>query len=65
MYKRKTTDQWELWTNYGYGWECECIEDTRAEGRQRYKEYISNAYQLTGIKLVKKRVKLCSKQSQN
>ena len=42
MYQRKTKDIYELWTNYGYGWECEVCEETRTEIRQRYKEYREN-----------------------
>ena len=30
MYQRKTKDIYELWTNYGYGWECEVEEEPRA-----------------------------------
>lgn len=25
-YTRKTRDRWDIMTNYGYGWECECSE---------------------------------------
>jgi len=41
-YVRKTVDRWDLMTNYGYGWECECSEYSRKEIKQRYKEYAEN-----------------------
>ena len=41
-YVRKTRDRWDIMTNYGYGWACECSEYTRAEARQRLKEYREN-----------------------
>lgn len=25
-YQRKTIDRWDIMSNYGYGWECECLE---------------------------------------
>lgn len=41
-YIRKTRDRWDIMTNYGYGWECEYSEYTRAEARQTAKEYREN-----------------------
>lgn len=41
-YTRKTRDRWDIETNWGYGWECECSEYTYKEARQRYREYTSN-----------------------
>ena len=48
-YKRKTRDRWDLMSNYGYGWECECSDYTYAEAKQTLKEYRENgkgAYKL-------------------
>ena len=56
-YVRKTEDEYQVHTNYGYGWEHELSEETRSEALQRVKEYRQNAYQLQGIKILKKRVK--------
>ena len=42
MYERKTRDRWDLMSNYGYGWECECSDYTYAEARQTLKEYREN-----------------------
>ena len=42
MYIRKTIDRWDIVTNYGYGWECECSEYTLKEAKQRLKEYREN-----------------------
>ena len=47
--KRKTIDRWDIMTNYGYGWECECSEYTYKEAKNRYKEYKEN------IKLLKEK----------
>lgn len=41
-YKRKTRDRWDIMTNYGYGWACECSEYTWREAKQTYKEYREN-----------------------
>lgn len=41
-YERKTIDRWDIMTNYGYGWECECSEYTWKEAKQRLKEYREN-----------------------
>lgn len=45
-YIRKTVDRWDIMTDYGYGWECECSEYTRKEALQRLKEYREN---ITGL----------------
>lgn len=58
MYIRKTRDVWHVMTNYGYGWETECVEYSRKEAYQTKREYIENARGLMGIKVVKKREKL-------
>ena len=34
MYKRKTRDRWDLMSDYGYGWDCECSDYTYAEAKQ-------------------------------
>ncbi len=41
-YERKTTDNFELEGNYGFGWEYLTAEETRKEIRQRLKEYREN-----------------------
>ena len=41
-YVRKTEDSFQLWTNYGYGWEHEVTEKTRKEARQQAKTYREN-----------------------
>ena len=56
MYKRKTRDRWDLMSNYGYGWECECFDYTYAEAKQTLKEYRENG---KGVyKLEKRREKI-------
>lgn len=42
MYIRKTIDRWDIMTNYGYGWECECSEYTWKDAKQTEKEYRKN-----------------------
>jgi len=42
MYQRKTRDIFEIWTNYGYGWECETTEETLKEAKQQIKCYRKN-----------------------
>lgn len=58
MYKRKTKDEWHIKTNYGYGWETECIEETFKDARLRFKEYLNNAQGLRDIKIVLRRSRL-------
>ena len=41
-YKRKTRDTWELWINYGQGWEHELTEFTLQEIKERQTEYWDN-----------------------
>jgi hypothetical protein len=60
-YKRKTVDEYQLWTNYGYGWENETIEETWKAAKEQKKCYLDNATNLIGIKIIKKRIKLESK----
>ena len=56
-YIRKTYDEYDIVTNYGYGWEVECTEETWKDAKQTKKEYIENASGLIGIKIVKRRVR--------
>ena len=56
-YVRKTYDQYDIETNYGYGWEVECSESTLQEARQTKKEYIENARGLIGIRIRKRRIR--------
>lgn len=55
-YERKTKDIYNIVTNYGYGWEVECTEDTYKEAKQRLKEYRENTN--AQVKLEKKRERL-------
>lgn len=54
-YVRKTVDRWDIETNWGYGWEVECSEYTRAEARQRLKEYQENCP--CSVRMVRRREK--------
>lgn len=53
-YKRKTVDTWQLWVNYGQGWEHETTEHSLSEYRKRVIEYGQNCPEHP-IKLVTKR----------
>lgn len=57
-YQRKTRDRWDIMTNWGYGWECECSEYTRKEARQRLKEYRENCGDRCEVRLEKHREKI-------
>lgn len=57
MYQRKTVDRWDIETNWGYGWECECSEYTRKEALQRLKEYQENSCGRFSVRLEKHREK--------
>lgn len=49
MRERVTRDRWDIMGNYGYGWDVECSEYTRAEAKQTLQEYRRNgtgAYKL-------------------
>ena len=57
-YERKTRDEWHIECNYGYGdgWECEAIEGSFKEARQRRKEYRENSPY--PVRIIKRRVPL-------
>ena len=57
-YIRKTRDRWDIMTNYGYGWECECSEYTWTEAKQTYKEYRENSAGRFSVRLEKHREKI-------
>lgn len=42
MYTRKTRDVWEVQGNYGQGWECVTVEESRKDARERLREYRDN-----------------------
>ena len=44
-YTRKTRDEWQMWPNYGYGWEHEISEDSWRELRDQLKVYRANCPQ--------------------
>ena len=57
-YERKTRDRWDIMTNYGYGWECECSKYTFKDAMTTKREYMANASGLIGIRLEKHREKI-------
>lgn len=56
MYQRKTVDVWEIQGNCGYGWECECTEESRNNAIAQAKCYRENVNY--PIRIVKKREKI-------
>lgn len=54
-YVRKTVDRWDIMTNWGYGWDCECSEYTWKEAKQTLKEYRDNACGRFSVRLEKHR----------
>ena len=59
MAERKTIDRWDIETNYGNGWECECSEYTKAEAEEQYQCYVDNACGRYAVRLTKHRVRVC------
>ena len=60
MYKRKTRDRWDIETNYGYGWEVENSEYTRADAKRSLREYKENmeATGMCQVRMTKHREKI-------
>jgi hypothetical protein len=58
MGQRKTIDTWELHVNYGlgHGWECECVEFSRADMRVTRDAYRGDC--MFPIRVVRKRMKI-------
>ena len=59
-YQRKTRDRWDIETNYGYGWEVESSEYTRADAKRSLREYRENleAYGKCAVRMTKHRERL-------
>lgn len=60
MYIRKTRDRWDIETNYGYGWETENSEYTRADAKRSLREYRENigAGYGAAVRMVKRRERI-------
>lgn len=56
MYKRKTVDEWEVLTDYGYGFDVEYTAETYREAKRVYHDILKNA-NVRDAKIVKRRVK--------
>ena len=54
-YVRKTRDRWDIMTNWGYGWECECSEYEYAAAIRTYREYRENACGRFAVRMEKHR----------
>lgn len=54
-YQRKTKDQWDIMTNWGYGWECENSEYTRTDAKRSLKEYRENLAGRADVRMEKHR----------
>ena len=58
--RAKTRDRWDIETNYGYGWEVENSEYTRADAKRSLREYRENleAYGKCAVRMTKHRERL-------
>jgi hypothetical protein len=56
-YTRKTTDEYDILADYGYGYEVVTTETTLKEAKQRAREYQENDTYAHDIKIKKRRVK--------
>lgn len=54
-YQRKTKDRWDIMTNWGYGWECENSEYTRADAKRSLREYRENLAGRADVRMEKHR----------
>ena len=63
MYKRKTTDEYDIMADYGQGWELVNCETTRKDARRSVKEYREN--EGYPCKIVKHRVKIQARLPKN
>lgn len=57
-YTRKTRDRWDIVTNWGYGWEVENSEYTRADARRSLAEYREAYAGRAAVRLEKHRERL-------
>jgi len=55
MYVRKTRDRWDIMTNWGYGWECECSAYSHREAVQLYRDYRDNSCGRFAVRVEKHR----------
>ena len=58
-YQRKTRDTWEIWVNYGQGWEHETTELSRAEMKENRKAYRDNVPGIN-LKVIRRRERIPS-----
>lgn len=58
MYKRKTVDVYYIMTNYGYGWERECIAYSKAEARRDARTYLENTNASVRIEKHRERIEV-------
>lgn len=50
-YQRKTKDRWDIMTNWGYGWECENSEYTRADAKRSLSLEMKNTMKFTFLSM--------------
>lgn len=56
-YKRKTCDEYQLWGNWGYGWDYILAESSLKEAREQMRCYRKNDAR-ADYRIIKKRIKL-------
>lgn len=58
-YVRKTRDEWEIQSNFGYGWDLETTEETLSAARAQLRTYRENVS--VPVRIVKRRVPIGGK----
>ena len=58
MYIRKTRDRYDIETNWGYSWECECSEYTWSDAKRTLEEYRKNSHGRYASRVKKHREKI-------
>lgn len=58
MYQRKTADEWQIFGNYGYGWDFLSSYENKKDALIDFKLYRENEPTIAH-KIIKKRVKIC------
>lgn len=62
-YVRKTRDEWDIQTDYGFGWATECTEVTAKAAKEQYRCYLENVGGICAVRKVKRRVRIDQKEA--
>lgn len=56
-YVRKTRDEWQLWANFGYGWDYVLSEENKRDIILQVREYRKNTTAALRVRKIRVRVK--------